>query len=60
MSRKTTNRIVDACAALLTTVSLTACAGGSTTASNGSKDDGDANTITFWSNHPGSSRDLDQ
>ena len=60
MSRKITARIAAACAALLTTVSLTACAGGSTTASNGSKDDGDANTITFWSNHPGSSRDLEQ
>lgn len=60
MSRKASTRIVAVCAALLTTASLTACAGGSTTASNGSKDGGDANTITFWSNHPGSSRDLEQ
>ena len=60
MSRKTSTRIVAVCAALLTTVSLTACAGGSTTAGSGSKDGGDANTITFWSNHPGSSRDLEQ
>ena len=48
MSRKASTRIVAVCAALLTTASLTACAGGSTTASNGSKDGGDANTITFW------------
>ena len=37
MSRKASTRIVAVCAALLTTASLTACAGGSTTASNGSK-----------------------
>ena len=60
MSHKISTRIVAACAALLTTVSLTACAGGSTTAGNDSKDGGDANTITFWSNHPGSSRDIEQ
>ena len=60
MSRKISTRIVAACAALLTTASLTACAGGSTTAGNDSKDGGDANTITFWSNHPGSSRDIEQ
>ena len=59
MSRHT-KRIAALGAALLTTVSLTACAGGSTTASSGSKDSGDANTITFWSNHPGSSRDLEE
>lgn len=60
MSHKISTRIVAACAALLTTMSLTACAGGSTTAGNDSKDGGDANTITFWSNHPGSSRDIEQ
>ncbi|OFP64711.1 ABC transporter substrate-binding protein [Corynebacterium sp. HMSC074C01] len=60
MSHKISTRIVAACAALLTTVSLTACAGGSTTAGNDFKDGGDANTITFWSNHPGSSRDIEQ
>ncbi|WP_308607955.1 ABC transporter substrate-binding protein [uncultured Corynebacterium sp.] len=60
MSHKISTRIVAACAALLTTMSLTACAGGSTTAGNDAKDGGDANTITFWSNHPGSSRDIEQ
>lgn len=45
-------------AALTATVSLTACAGGSTTASSGGAK-GDENTITFWSNHPGSSRDIE-
>ena len=49
-----------------TTITLTACAGGSTTASNDSNggsesaESGDANTITFWSNHPGSSKDMEE
>ncbi|RJO76959.1 ABC transporter substrate-binding protein [Nocardia panacis] len=34
-------------------VALTACAGGG----GGSKQGGDANTINFWSNHPGTSKD---
>ena len=45
-------------ATLTAAASLTACAGGSTTASGGG-DQGDENTITFWSNHPGSSRDIE-
>ena len=65
MSRNT-KRFAALGAALLTTITLTACAGGSTTASNDSNggsesaESGDANTITFWSNHPGSSKDMEE
>lgn len=38
---------------------LTACAGGSMSEGGSDKAAGDANTIEFWSNHPGSSRDLE-
>ncbi|WP_155981963.1 ABC transporter substrate-binding protein [Nocardia sp. BMG111209] len=36
-------------------LALTACAG----SGGGSKQSGSSNTITFWSNHPGTSRDLE-
>ncbi|MFE6863484.1 ABC transporter substrate-binding protein [Nocardia sp. NPDC057668] len=36
-------------------LALTACAG----TGGGGKQDGDTNTITFWSNHPGTSKDLE-
>ncbi|MFI5778400.1 ABC transporter substrate-binding protein [Nocardia sp. NPDC051570] len=36
-------------------LALTACAG----TGGGSKQSGDANTITFWSSHPGTSKDLE-
>lgn len=36
-------------------LALTACAG----TGGGGKDEGDGKTITFWSNHPGTSKDLE-
>ena len=38
---------------------LTACAGTSSTSSSSSSGGGDASTITFWSSHPGSSKDIE-
>ncbi|WP_342318615.1 ABC transporter substrate-binding protein [Corynebacterium mayonis] len=38
---------------------LTACAGGSTNTAGSGESAGDETTITFWSNHPGKSRDLE-
>ncbi|AQQ16269.1 sn-glycerol-3-phosphate-binding periplasmic protein UgpB precursor [Corynebacterium glaucum] len=57
-------RIGAATVAALTAVTLTACAGGSTTGGDnagngGGNAGGDENKIVFWSNHPGSSRDLE-
>ncbi|PMC63854.1 ABC transporter substrate-binding protein [Corynebacterium tuscaniense] len=45
--------------AALTALSVTACAGGSTTGSSTEPVSGDDNKIIFWSNHPGSSRDIE-
>lgn len=50
---------VAASTALVASLTLTACAGGSMNEA-GSDKSGDANTIQFWSNHPGSSRDLEE
>lgn len=57
-----TKRLGAAALAALTAVSLTACAGGSTSDSGnqGGNAAGDENKIVFWSNHPGKSRDLEQ
>ncbi|WP_433600274.1 ABC transporter substrate-binding protein [Nocardia sp. CA-135953] len=41
--------------ALAAGTALTACAG----SGGGGKQSGDANTITFWSNHPGTSKELE-
>lgn len=64
MSTSLTKRLSAAALAAMTAVSLTACAGGSTNGSNdgdknGGNASGDENKIVFWSNHPGSSRDLE-
>ena len=64
MSTSLTKRLGAAALAAMTAVSLTACAGGSTNGSNdgdknGGNASGDENKIVFWSNHPGSSRDLE-
>ena len=56
-------RLGAAALAALTAMSLTACAGGSTSGSGdtgGNSAAGDENKIVFWSNHPGKSRDLEQ
>ena len=48
--------------AAITTVSLSACAGGSNSEggnADGGNAGGDENKIVFWSNHPGNSRDLE-
>ena len=57
-----TKRLGAAALAALTAVSLTACAGGSTSdgGNGGGNAAGDENKIVFWSNHPGKSRDLEQ
>ena len=39
---------------------LTACAGSGAGSSATSGAAGDANTITFWSNHPGKSQDVER
>ncbi len=59
-------RIAAAGLATITALSLTACAGGSTTGGNDSSSTGDSNAssgddnkIIFWSNHPGSSKDVE-
>ena len=55
-----TKRLGAAALAALTAVSLTACAGGSTSdGGNTGGNGGDENKIVFWSNHPGNSRDLE-
>lgn len=64
MSTSLTKRLGAAALAAMTAVSLTACAGGSTNGNNdgdknGGNASGDENKIVFWSNHPGSSRDLE-
>ena len=64
MSTSLTKRLSAAALAAMTAVSLTACAGGSTNGNNdgdknGGNASGDENKIVFWSNHPGSSRDLE-
>lgn len=64
MSTSLTKRLGAAALAAMTAASLTACAGGSTNGSNdgdknGGNASGDENKIVFWSNHPGSSRDLE-
>ncbi|MBY6349526.1 ABC transporter substrate-binding protein [Rhodococcoides corynebacterioides] len=48
-----------AAGAVAASAALTACAGTSSTSSSGSGSGGDANTITFWSSHPGSSKDVE-
>lgn len=40
-------------------LTLAACAGGSTSGSGGGGEEGDG-TIQFWSNHPGSSKEIEQ
>ncbi|GAA1486705.1 ABC transporter substrate-binding protein [Brachybacterium fresconis] len=40
-------------------LALGACAGGSTSAGGGGGEEGDG-TLQFWSNHPGSSKDIEQ
>ena len=58
-----TKRLGAVALAALTAVSLTACAGGSTSDggnSDGGNAAGDENKIVFWSNHPGSSKEVEQ
>lgn len=62
MSHTFRSRVLALGAALALATGLSACAGGSTSAYNTANDtaqEGDASTITFWSNHPGSSRDVE-
>ena len=62
MSHTFRSRVLALGAALALASGLSACAGGSTSAGNTANDtaqEGDASTITFWSNHPGSSRDVE-
>ena len=67
-TRPARSRLAAAGIAALTVLTLTACAGGSTTGGDnagtqgnagGGAAGGDENTIVFWSNHPGSSRDVE-
>ncbi|MCT1412456.1 ABC transporter substrate-binding protein [Corynebacterium sanguinis] len=52
------SRLIGLGMALVATAGLTACAGGSMSAGSAGQE-GDPSTITFWSNHPGSSRDTE-
>nr|VDG62647.1 ABC transporter substrate-binding protein [Streptococcus thermophilus] len=45
--------------AAFTALSVTACAGGSTSGGGSEPSGGDESKIIFWSNHPGSSRDIE-